>query len=209
MTDAEDAARLVLATPPRGELDAIAAALPAALASGLVATVRLDMPGASEAELRRAADRLREICHAADVAIVIRDHVGLVGPLGLDGVQVSLPGANLKKVRAAIGPDAILGVDCGASRHDGMTAGEAGADYVLFGPLVPDPAAGPVVEPAPLELFEWWAMMIEVPVVAEGGVDAVQAATLAPYADFAVPPASVWDGDLVANLKAVDAALRG
>ena len=127
MTDAEDAARLVLATPPRGDLEAIAAALPGALATGLVATVRLDMPGASDPELRRAADRLREICHAADVAIVIRDHVGLVGPLGLDGVQVSLPGANLKKVRAAIGPDAILGVDCGASRHDGMTAGEAGA----------------------------------------------------------------------------------
>ncbi|WP_339948669.1 thiamine phosphate synthase [uncultured Albimonas sp.] len=208
MTDAEDAARLVLATPPRGELDAIAAALPAALATGLVATVRLDMPGASDPELRRAADRLREICHAADVALVIRDHVGLVGPLGLDGVQVSLPGASLKKVRAAIGPDAILGVDCGASRHDGMIAGEAGADYVLFGPVVPEPAAGPV-EPAPLELFEWWAQMIEVPVVAEGGIDAAQAAILAPFADFAAPAASVWEGDLVANLKDIDAALRG
>ncbi|MDF2232105.1 thiamine phosphate synthase [Albimonas sp. CAU 1670] len=208
MTDAEDAARLVLATPPRGDIEAVAAALPAALATGLVATVRLDLPGASDAEARRAADRLREICHAADVAIVIRDHVGLVAPLGLDGVQVSLPGASLKKVRAAIGPDAILGVDCGASRHDGMTAGEAGADYVLFSPVVPEPAAGPV-EPAPLELFQWWAQMIEVPVVAEGGVDVAQAKALGPYADFAVPAPSVWEGDLVANLKALDAALRG
>lgn len=208
MTDADDAARLVLATPPRGDLDAIAAALPAALATGLVATVRLDLPGASEPELRRAADRLRVICHAADVALVIRDQAGLVGPLGLDGVQVDFRSANLKKVRAEIGPDAILGAFCGASRHDGMTAAEAGADYVLFAPVVADPAAGPV-EPASDELFQWWAEMIETPVVAEGGLDLARTEALAPYADFAVPAMSVWDGDLVANLRAFDKAIRG
>ena len=207
MTDADDAARLVLATPPRGDLEAVAAALPAALASGLVATLRLDLPGAGEAELRRAADQLRVICHEADVAIVIRDHARLVPPLGLDGAQVEMPAANLKKLRAELGADAIIGAACGASRHDGMVAGEAGADYVLFSPVVPEPAAGPA-EAAELELFQWWAQMIEVPVVAEGGIDLAQARLLAPFADFIVPDASVWEGDLVANLKALDQALR-
>ena len=31
--------------------------------------------------------------------------------------------------------DAIVGAFCGTSRHDGMTAGEMGADYVSFGPV--------------------------------------------------------------------------
>lgn len=208
MTDAPDAPRIVLATPPRAEIDSVAEALPAALAAGLVATVRLDMPGADEPDLRRAADRLREICHAADVALVVRDHFRLVRPLGLDGAQVALRGVSLKKVRAEIGEDAILGVACGASRHDGLTAGEAGADYVLFSPVVPDPALGDG-EAAPLELFQWWAEMIEVPVVAEGGVGDDEARALAPHADFIVPDARVWEGDLAANLGRLAAALEG
>jgi thiamine-phosphate pyrophosphorylase len=207
MTEPADAPRIVLPTPPRADLEAVAAALPGLLATGLVATVRLDMPGAEEAQLRRAADRLREICHAADVALVIRDHYRLVGPLGLDGVQVDLKGTSLKKVRAEIGHDAILGAACGASRHDGLTAGEAGADYVLFSPFAPDPALGDG-EAAPLELFQWWAEMIEVPVVAEGGVGAEQAKALAPYADFVAPDPGVWEGDAQANLRRIAEALE-
>jgi thiamine-phosphate pyrophosphorylase len=204
----ETAPRIVLATPPRAEPEALAEALPPALEAGLIATLRLDMPGAEEDALRRAADRLRELCHAADTAFVIRDHYRLARPLGLDGAQVDFRAASLKKARAEIGADAILGAACGASRHDGMTAAEAGADYVLFAPFVPDPALGDDA-PAPLELFEWWAQMIEVPVVAEGGIGEAEARALGPHADFVVPDARVWEGDLAANLRRLGQALEG
>ncbi|SDX31335.1 thiamine-phosphate pyrophosphorylase [Albimonas donghaensis] len=202
----EDAARLILVTPPRAALETLTAALPDALASGLVATVRLDMPGAPEDEIRRAADALRVICHAADVALVIRDHFRMVRPLGLDGAQVDLKGASLKKIRAEMGEDAILGVACGTSRHDGMVAGEAGADYVLFGPFRAPEGLG-AGETAPMELFEWWGEMIETPSIAEGGVTVEDAGALSAHADFIAPDVSVWDGDLVANLRRFQAAL--
>ncbi|MEC9435288.1 MAG: thiamine phosphate synthase [Pseudomonadota bacterium] len=204
----EDAARLILVTPPRATLSTLVGALPAALASGLVATVRLDMPGAAEDEIRRTADALRVICHEADVALVIRDHFRMVRPLGLDGVQVDLKGAALKKIRAEIGEDAILGVACGTLRHDGMVAGEAGADYVLFGPVRAPGGLG-AGETAPMELFEWWGEMIETPSIAEGGIGEAEAAALSPHADFIAPDVSVWEGDLVANLRRFQAALDG
>ena len=37
------------------------------------------------------------------------------------------------EARRLVGPDAIVGVSCYASRHDAMEAAEAGADYVAFG----------------------------------------------------------------------------
>jgi len=44
-------------------------------------------------------------------------------------------GRNLRQLRKDLGEDAILGAYCNTSRHDGLTAGEAGADYVSFGPV--------------------------------------------------------------------------
>jgi thiamine-phosphate pyrophosphorylase len=60
-------------------------------------------------------------------------------------------------------PDRIAGVGGLATRHDSMAAGEAGADYVLFGE--PD-AKGqrPSVE-AIAERLQWWAELFEPPCV--------------------------------------------
>ncbi|MEM1313263.1 MAG: thiamine phosphate synthase [Pseudomonadota bacterium] len=196
--------RLLLPTPPRAPIRDVAAALPGALATGLVACVRLDLPGASEDEIRRAADALRPLCHAADTALILRDHVALAAPLGLDGVQVEARAHRLRDLRRDLGRDAVLGVACGASRHDGMTAAEAGADYVLFGPLAPD-ASG--AEPADPELFDIWSESIETPVVAEGGLTEAVAGALGPVLDFAAPDPGVWEGDLPEALRRLDAAL--
>jgi thiamine-phosphate pyrophosphorylase len=201
MTEPAQTPRLYLATPPRLDLVRLAVQLRAALDAAPVACVRLDAPGASEADLRAAADALRPICHAADVALVIAEHFRLVGPLGLDGAHVSAR-ANLRDVRAAIGRDQILGVYCGTSRHAGLTAAEAGADYVAFGPVADAGGLGDGAL-APLELFEWWSEIIETPVVAEGGIDPELAATLAPFADFIVPHQAIWEAeDIAAALKA-------
>lgn len=202
-----DAARITLATPPRMALADIAARLPAALDGGAVACVRLDMAGADENDIRRAADTLRPICHERDIALIVSEHFRLAGPLGLDGAEVDGAKVRLRDARAEIGADRILGVRCGTSRHAGMTAAEAGADYVLFAPVVPAPGLGDGSRAEP-DLFAWWAEMIETPVVAEGGVGPAEALALGADADFVVPDAAIWEGDLPAALAALDRALR-
>ena len=78
-----------------------------------------------------------------------------------------------------------------------MNAGEAGADYVCFGPLQAGSLGdGSFAEP---ELFQWWSEMIEVPVVAEGGLTEDLARELAPYTDFFGIGDEIWTADSPAD----------
>lgn len=196
-----DPGRIMLATPPRFDPAALAPRLADALATGEVGCVRIDMPGAEEAAIRAAADALRPVCHDADVAVILAEHFRLAPALGLDGAEVEMRGARLRDVRAALGPDAILGAACGTSRHDGMVAAEAGCDYVLFRPYRLEGELGDGAL-ASIDLFQWWAEMIETPVVAEGGIEAPEARELAPYADFIIPDIAIWEDDAAAATRA-------
>ena len=64
----------------------------------------------------------------------------------------------------------------------------AGVEYVYPADL----AAG---ETAPLDLFQWWSDVIEVPVVAEGALDAEAVRTLWPIADFIALGPEIWSAD--------------
>ena len=98
-----------------------------------------------------------------------------------------------------------MGSFCRASRHDGLTAGEAGADYVAFGPVRDDGLGDGAV--AEHDLFAWWSEMIEVPVVAEV-VDVDAARALAPVVDFVVPDPGIWtQEDPAAALRRIADAL--
>ena len=109
----------------------------------------------------------------------------------------------VRAARKALGTDAIVGSFCGTSSHDGMTAGEAGADYVSFGP-VGTTALGDGTT-APLDLFHWWSEMIEVPVVAEGALSSALIAELAEHTDF-LGISEIWrEDDPVAALRALRA----
>ncbi|MEX2520964.1 MAG: thiamine phosphate synthase [Paracoccaceae bacterium] len=202
-----DASKLYLITPPLSDGAGFVDSLDAALSAASTACVRLRFAAAEEDVIRRVSDPLREVCHSHDVALVATDHFRLVRPLGLDGVHLENPRISIRDARKALGPDAIVGGFAGASRHQGMTLAEAGADYVSFGPVA-ETALGDG-EIAELDLFAWWSEMITTPVVAEGGVTLALAAVLAPHADFIAGGAAVWshpDGP-ASGAKALSALL--
>jgi len=60
-------------------------------------------------------------------------------------------------------PDRIAGVSGLATRHDSMTAGELGADYVLFGE--PDEQGKRPSPDAIAERLQWWAELFEPPCI--------------------------------------------
>ncbi len=194
-----DRPQIYLITPPDPDPEHFPDFLARMLDSHPVACLRLLTTTQDGDRIARMADALREVAHARDVALVIDRHVLMVERLGLDGVHLPDGGRGLRKLRADLGSDAIIGAFCGASRHDGIGAGEAGADYVAFGPVG---AAGlGAGEVAQFGLFEWWSQMIELPVVAEGALNAELVEQLAPVADFFAFGAEVWDSpDPVATL---------
>ena len=201
-----DRPQLYLITPPAFELDLFPDRLAAVLDAAEIACLRLSLATRDEDRIARAADALREVAHARDVALVIDTHLRLVERHGLDGVHLPDGARNIRKARKDLGDDAIVGAFCGASRHEGMGAGEAGADYVAFGPVGDTPLGDG--SRAPDDLFAWWSEMIEVPVVAEGALTVERIATLAPITDFFALGEEIWrEDDAVAALKALIAPL--
>jgi len=185
--------QIYLITPATFELGAFSKQLAAILDAHDVACVRLSLASTDARDISTAADQLREVCHARDVAIVIESHFRLVETHGLDGVHLPDSSRQVRDVREALGQDAIVGTYCGASRHAGMTSGEIGADYISFGPVV-ETALGNG-KTAPYDLFEWWSQTVEVPIVAEGNITLEAASTLAPVVDFFALGDEIWGAD--------------
>ncbi|MCF6232744.1 MAG: thiamine phosphate synthase [Rhodobacteraceae bacterium] len=191
--DAPESPQIYLITPPSLDLDVFPDLLASVLDSVEIACIRLDLVSHEEDDLARAADTLRTVAHARDVALVISDHVLLAQRLGLDGVHLSDAAKSVRDTRKTLGPDAIVGCFCAATRHDGISAAEAGADYVSFGPIGTTSLG--VGEQASSDLFQWWSDMIEVPVVAEGALDPGLIARFAPFTDFFGIGNEIWDAD--------------
>ncbi|KAA0921005.1 thiamine phosphate synthase [Aquicoccus porphyridii] len=200
--------QIYLVSPPEIELSRFPDTLARLLDAQEVACLRLALSSHDEDTLCRAADAVREVTIARDVALVIERHILLVERLGLDGVHLTDGVRSVRKARKALGDEAIVGTYCAASRHDGMTAGEMGADYVSFGPVGDTPLGDGTT--AGREIFEWWSEMIEVPVVAEGALDPGLVASLAPVTDFFAIGDEIWlADDPVAALSALLAPLQG
>ena len=164
--------------------------------------MRLSLASKDADYIGRAADAARVVAHARDVAIVIENHALFVERHGLDGIHLTDGSRAIRALRKDLGADAIVGSFCGISRHEGMSAGEAGADYVAFGPI--GEAGLGLGTQAPRDLFEWWSEMIEVPVIAEGALTRSLVESFAPVTDFFALGPEIWGAeDPLAALKAI------
>lgn len=204
--------QIYLVTPPEFEPDVFSDRLAAVLGSHAVACLRLSLATRDEDRIARAADACREVTHAHDVALVIDSHIMMVERLGLDGVHLPDGPRSVRAARKTLGDDAIVGAFCGTSRHAGISAGEAGADYVGFGPVGATTLGDG--RRAERDLFTWWSEIVELPVVAEGAMDETAVASLAPVSDFLAFGEEIWrEVDAGAALQrmvdVMDAALAG
>ncbi len=159
-------------------------AFTAALEAADIACVLL-LAGRLDADARRAAvEVLCPLAQARDIAVLLLDRVELAADTGCDGVHLSDP-KDLAAARRRLGAEALVGVACGASRHDAITAAERGADYVAFGAL--ETTATPGLGPADPALLGWWQPLMTLPCVAFGAAAPEDCARLAAAgADFIV-----------------------
>ncbi len=208
---AETTCRLYLVSPPGPgvpgsgrSLAEFGADLSAALNAGDVACVLLRVGDLDEDGVRAAADALRPLVQDRDVAFLLENDVEAAAETGCDGVHLSDP-EGYEHARRRLGPEAIVGVACGASRHAAMVAAERGADYVAFGALDPEPAPP---EPA---LLAWWQELMTVPCVALGASDPDMCSDLARAgADFVAVATYAWAHPQgpAAAVSALEAALE-
>src|SRR5258708_5450634 len=122
-------------------------------------------------------------------AVLIEGHVELAARAGADGAHVSGIEA-MQDALPTLKPDRIIGVGGLATRHDSMAAGEAGADYVLFG----EPDAGgerPSAE-AIAERLDWWSEVFEPPCIGYAASRAEAQEFAAAGADFVLVGDFIW-----------------
>lgn len=188
MAEAETPAyRFYLVIPPglaAGDaLEAAAGQLAAALEAGDVACVLLRTGRLDDRAALGAARALGPVAQERDVAFLVEDRPEIARESGADGVHLSRGEPAVARLRETIGPEAIVGVACGLSRHAAMLAGEAGADYVAF--------EGDEAELT--DLLSWWQALMTLPCVAFDGVTPENAAALTRAgADFLALEEAVW-----------------
>jgi thiamine-phosphate pyrophosphorylase len=152
-----------------------------------------------------AARGLVQLAQGKRVAALLADDVATARALGADGVHLSwrpeIEDA-YEAARSALGPEAIVGVDAGLSRHDAMMLGEIGADYVAFGrdPQVHGSGAAPEeIREEQHTLLTWWAEIFVIPVVAFGAATPEDvselAATGSDFIAVRMPAAATPDAD--------------
>jgi thiamine-phosphate pyrophosphorylase len=199
--------RLYLATPEVDDPSPLIASLPDVLGEADVAAVLLRLKPTDQRTMISRVKALAPAIQAAGAALLLDGHVELVARAGADGAHLGGIAA-MEDALPTLKPDRIAGVGGLATRHDSMAAGEAGADYVLFGE--PD-ARGqrPSVE-AIAERLEWWAELFEPPCVGFAASREEAYEFAAAGADFILVGDFIWNDPrgAAAALKDAEQAIR-
>ncbi len=192
--------RIYLATPPLADGAGFDGKLAEALAAADIAAVLLRLAPGDDRSLVKRIKALAPLVQQRGAALLLDGHVEIVARSGADGAHVSGLDA-VKQALSALKPDRIIGAGGLHSRHDAMTSGEAGADYVLFGEVG---ASGhrPRLE-AIVERVQWWAEVFEPPCVGYAAVLGEVGALAAAGADFILLDYAVWS-----DPRGVTAALK-
>jgi len=123
---------------------------------------------ASDEEILAAAAVARDLCAAHGALLVVNDRPDLAAAAGADGVHVGQDDASVADARAAVGPDALVGLSTHSPAQ--IDAVPADADLIGVGPVYATPTkAGRT--PAGLDLVAHAAAHARVPWFAIGGLD--------------------------------------
>lgn len=130
-------------------------------------------------ELRlEQARALQTLCRRYGKPFIINDYVDLCLELDTDGIHVGGMDAPVKKVRAAVGPNKIVGASCYGDLELARHATRDGASYVAFGGFYPSRVKKyPVTTPQNI-VSEWKKEMPSMPVCVIGGMNVENAAPL-------------------------------
>ncbi len=153
-------------------------AVAASILDGGCAVLQLRAKSLGDRELLALADRLRGLCRRSGVPFVLNDRPDIAVLVEADGVHVGQDDLPPGAVRRVVGERMAIGV----STHDldqAACAAADGADYIGYGPVFatrskanPDPVVG-------LGGLRAVVARVGIPVVAIGGIDEANVASVA------------------------------
>jgi thiamine-phosphate pyrophosphorylase len=186
---------LYLVTPllTAADADAFAKIFDEALEAAPVACALVRFAPRSEAHAKAIVAPLLRSARDTNCALLIENDSRLAARLGADGVHVAGAGEDLVEAIKSLKPERIVGAGSLRTRDDAMTAGEIGADYVMFGE--PHGGAQTMGLASLVSLTErvvWWAEIFETPCVAYADTITSAGALADAGADFVALGEAIW-----------------
>jgi thiamine-phosphate diphosphorylase len=117
------------------------------------------------------------LCRGHGAAFIENDHADFAIAIGADGVHLGQKDLPIELVRPIVGDAMIIGVSTN-NAAEARAAEAAGASYVAVGAIFPT-SSKEVTRPASLERLREVKAAVSVPVVAIGGIDADNIASVA------------------------------
>lgn len=163
-------------TPETDDTERLLAQVEAALLGGVAAVQYRDKSG-DIARRHEQASELVALCHRFGAPLIVNDDLRLADLCDADGVHLGRDDGSIREARIILGRGRLIGASCYQSLDLALAAQAAGADYVAFGSFFPSPTK-PAAPRASVDLLHAAAPVIQVPLVAIGGITPANAPQL-------------------------------
>jgi thiamine-phosphate pyrophosphorylase len=123
------------------------------------------------------AQQLRALCTQQRARLLINDRIDVALAVGADGVHLPVEAFTPADARALVGPGMLIG----ASAHslaEARAAAASGADFIVFGPVFDTPSKRAFGAPVGLDALAEVTSVVQVPVLAIGGITTERAAAV-------------------------------
>ncbi len=120
-------------------------------------------------ELFILAEKTKTLCARHGASLFINDRIDVALAVDADGVQLGSSSMPIDAARKLMGDKRLIGAST-HSMKEALAAEEAGADFVLFGPVYFTPSKAAYGNPQGLERLQEVVEKILLPVYAIGGI---------------------------------------
>lgn len=138
--------------------------------------VQLREKHASSREFFETAQRVKQITDSYHIPLIINDRTDICLAVNAAGIHVGQQDLPAKVVRSIVGSDKIIGVSA-ATLSEAMQAEQDGADYLGVGAMFAT-STKTNTRPVTVEQLAQIKQSVQIPVVAIGGIQSSNAATL-------------------------------
>lgn len=185
--------KIYLISPPQFDQKIFLPRLNDVLKTGLVPVFQLRLKDYPKGEIIKIATEAKKICADNNCLFIVNDSSEIAFEVGAGGVHLGEGDGLVSEVRKKSPANFVIGASCYDSRHLAMEACEQGADYIAFGAFYPTKTKTPKSKAEP-EILQWSSEILNLPIVAIGGINDKNAAILAKSgADFVAVISYVWD----------------
>ena len=117
------------------------------------------------------AEKVKTLCDAHHASLLINDRVDVAMAVDADGVHLGGASVSVRTARSLIGAHKLIGVSI-HSLAEAEASEQAGADFLVFGPVYFTPSKAPYGDPQGLGQLKKVVEKISIPVYSIGGIKA-------------------------------------